>query len=267
MRLHKTKFISIARRPGVSSIACLATRSKLIVGSKHQLARYFSNEDFRKTLNKIQDEHNKKRSEEANVDKNNTTDSSKKGGHLPNGPSFFYLNRIKDLGLSAYDSVVENVKLAYKEMMGQEQPSHLTKKVTQADSYRYQASKVDLDEDEDVPKQPADAGPSAIVLVKEPKGAWEAMKERLQDSPLIREILKNSRKVGQAAANTDIGKKAQDIGRSVQDKIEDAREIWDTSQNPIIYTLSGVWDSLTGETEEGTATAAIRKLDPTFNKV
>jgi hypothetical protein len=72
----------------------------------------------------------------------------------------------------------------------------------------------------------------------------------------------------------------------VKDKLEDAREIWETSQNPIIYTLSGIWDNVTGKlivktiplcgleccwnsgtTEEGRCIAQIRKLDPGFDKV
>jgi hypothetical protein len=93
------------------------------------------------------------------------------------------------------------------------------------------------------------------------------MKERLQDSPFIREILKNSRKVSQQAAATDIGKQAANVGRAVSDKLEDARTFWETSQNPIVYTLSGVWENVTGETEEGIAIKEIRKLDPNFIKV
>lgn len=66
------------------------------------------------------------------------------------------------------------------------------------------------------------------------------MKERLKNSPLIREILKGSKIVSKAAANTEIGKKAKEVTDSVRDKIEDIREVWETSQNPIIYTLSGI---------------------------
>jgi predicted translin family RNA/ssDNA-binding protein len=93
------------------------------------------------------------------------------------------------------------------------------------------------------------------------------MKARLQSSPIFREILKNSKKISSAAANTDIGKKAQEVTNKVQDKIEDIREIWETSQNPLVYTLSGVWDSMTAETEEALTLTAIQKLDPNFSKV
>merc|ERR1719215_1608152 len=92
------------------------------------------------------------------------------------------------------------------------------------------------------------------------------MKDRLQDSPVIKEILKNSRKATKAAADTDLGKKATEATQAMKDKVEDAREFWETSQNPLVYTMSGIWDNMTSETEEGICTAEIRKLDPSFSK-
>jgi import inner membrane translocase subunit TIM44 len=44
------------------------------------------------------------------------------------------------------------------------------------------------------------------------------------------------------------------------------REFWETSQNPIVHTLSGVWENLTGDTDEGITIAEIRKKDPKFVK-
>jgi len=167
---------------------------------------------------------------------------------------------------SSVDFVSDNVKLAYMEMIGEGKESVLTKKtIQQAPTFRKAKAKSDDEEDDQV--EAVYTGPSAIVFVKEPKSAWENMKDRLQDSPLIKEILKRSSKIGKAAADTTLGKSAQDIGQSVKHKLEDAREFWETSQNPIVYTLSEVWDGLTSETEEGLAVSSIRKLDPTFNKV
>jgi hypothetical protein len=47
-------------------------------------------------------------------------------------------------------------------------------------------------------------------------------------------------------------------------RVQDAREFWETSQSPLVYKLSGAWESLTAPTEEGIAVAAIQKLDPDF---
>lgn len=169
---------------------------------------------------------------------------------------------------SSYKFLAEQTKLAWGEITGSGRENVLTKSVHQAASYR-PAPKKELDEDgNEIEKEDeVPSGPRALVVVKDAKNAWEQMKDRLQDSPLIREILKNSRHAKKAALNTDLGKGAENVARSVQDKIHDAREFWETSQNPIVYTLSGIWDNVSGETEEGIATKAIMKLDPDFVKV
>jgi import inner membrane translocase subunit TIM44 len=161
---------------------------------------------------------------------------------------------------------VENVKLAYAEMTSDDKESLLERKLHTADSFRTpKPKKEDGEENEEEEEEVVkDAGPNAIVVVKEGKSPWEQMKERLQDSPFIRDILKRTKVVGQVAAQTDLGKQAQNIGTSVKDKVEDLRNFWETSQNPIVYTLSGVWDNMTGETEEAMTIAEIRKLDSKF---
>jgi import inner membrane translocase subunit TIM44 len=244
-----------------------------------------SNEDFKKTLHKLNSEY-KRDSDDAINPEGSETSSKKEGDQnskgegkeeVPASSGFkmptFDMNAVMDFGRTAIDFVVTNVREGYAELTGESKETYLSRKVQQADSYRKRAAKVDEDEDlteeeraAKEAKEREEAGPSAIVLVKDPKSAWESMKERLQDSPFIREILKNSKKVKQQAAATDIGKQATNVAGAVGDKIEDLRTFWDTSQNPLVYTISGVWENMTGETEEGIAIAEIRKLDPKFNK-
>jgi hypothetical protein len=214
--------------------------------SASQVVRAFSNEDFRKTLEKVKQKFEKKEEKEGDVEGAQTAKASqtdtegeaskegaeggkgegkeggegekegaegKEGGN-PFGkfvPRFdkFSLQQMRDWSFDAYDIVTDNVREAYKEMTGASK-DNLTRRVEQAESYR-RAKKDEGDEDEDdedADKEEKEAGPSALVHVKDPKSAWEAMKERLQDSPLIREILKNSRQMGKQAADTDLGKKA-----------------------------------------------------------
>ena len=45
---------------------------------------------------------------------------------------------------------------------------------------------------------------------------------------------------------------------------EDAREAWETSQNPWVYRVSSVYETVTAETPESIAVAELRKLDPEF---
>lgn len=186
----------------------------------------------------------------------------------------FTPEKMKGYVIDSYYFAKDNTQQAYQEMMGENQESRLSKKVHQAQTFRPTKKKEEGDEDEDGDGEEKEkkeeeekyTGGQAIVLVKEGKSAWESMKERLSDSPLIKEILKNSKKYGQQAAGTDIGKKATEAATQAKEKLEDAREFWETSQNPLVYTISGVWENMTQETEEGIAVSAIRKLDPDFDK-
>lgn len=165
------------------------------------------------------------------------------------------------------DSFMENVKEAYSELKGEnKKKTGLRAKVQQAESFRRGDEAPAEGEGEEKEKEEKDKGPSAMVHVKEPDSEWEKMKQRLADSPLIREILKGSKKAYTAAADTDLGQKVEDAGDRVKEKIEDAKEFWETSQNPVVYAMSGVWDNMTGETEEGICVTEILKLDPGFEK-
>ena len=50
----------------------------------------------------------------------------------------------------------------------------------------------EIEENEEV--EEAYTGPQAIVVTDSDKSTWESMQERLQDSPLIQEMLKNTRR-------------------------------------------------------------------------
>ena len=159
--------------------------------------------------------------------------------------------------------IKENVLQGWQDMIGSNKSSMLEKKFEQSQSFK--RSKKAVNDDDEVEEQEY-TGPSAIVVVKQAKSYWEQMAARL-DAPIIREILKGAKIYGQAAADTSVGKQAQKVSQNVKDKIEDAREFWETSQNPIVHTLSGVWENMTGDTEEGLIIAEIRKRDPDFIKV
>lgn len=59
-----------------------------------------------------------------------------------------------------------------------------------------------------------------MVHVATPKSAWEQMTERMSDAPLIKRILKESKKFKKVAGDTEVGKKAQQIGEKVTHKVE-----------------------------------------------
>lgn len=166
-------------------------------------------------------------------------------------------------GRDASSNFVSEVKGAWNEMISGDKESKVRKKVAQASSFK---AKKSSDDDEEEEEEAAYDGPSALVVSKTNKSTWEQMYARLEDSPLIKEMLKNTKRFSRQAANTDIGKQASKIGEDVTNKIHDAREFWETTQNPLVYKISGAWESMTAPTEEGMAVAEIQKLDPYFIK-
>lgn len=66
---------------------------------------------------------------------------------------------------------------------------------------------------------------------------------------------------GEVIYETSGAKKAK---QKVDHLSEDAREAWETSQNPWVYRMSSVYDTLTQEHEYTVAVRELRKLDPDF---
>jgi import inner membrane translocase subunit TIM44 len=102
-------------------------------------------------------------------------------------------------------------------------------------------------------------GPVAIMVIDESENmtAWERMQKRLTDAPVIQDILSRSEQVYEKSG----AKKAK---QKVDHLTEDAREAWETSQNPWVYRASSVYETLTAETPESIAVAELRRLDPDF---
>jgi import inner membrane translocase subunit TIM44 len=57
---------------------------------------------------------------------------------------------------------------------------------------------------------------------------------------------------------------AKKVKQRVNHLSEDAREAWETSQNPWVYRVSSVYETLAAETPESIAVAELRQLDPDF---
>ena len=87
--------------------------------------------------------------------------------------------------------------------------------------------------------------------------AWERMQKRLTAAPIIQNILEKSEEFYEKSG-------AKKVKERVDHIKEDAREAWETSQNPWVYRLSSVYDTVTAESPETRAVAELRVLDPTF---
>ncbi|VEU37977.1 unnamed protein product [Pseudo-nitzschia multistriata] len=102
-------------------------------------------------------------------------------------------------------------------------------------------------------------GPVSIMVIDESENltAWERMQKRLTEAPVIQDILSRSEDIYEKSGV----KKAK---QKVDHLTEDAREAWETSQNPWVYRVSSVYETMTAETPESIAVAELRKLDPEF---
>ena len=102
-------------------------------------------------------------------------------------------------------------------------------------------------------------GPVDIMVIDPAENltAWERMQKRLTKAPIIQDILSRTEQVYQTSG-------AKDAKRKLDHLAEDAREAWETSQNPWVYRASSVYDTLTAETPESVAVRDLRELDPEF---
>ena len=102
-------------------------------------------------------------------------------------------------------------------------------------------------------------GPVDIMVIDESEHltAWERMQKRLTEAPVIQDVLSRAEGVYEKSG-------AKKTKQKIDHLREDAREAWETSQNPWVYRASSVYDTLTAETAESIAVKELRVLDPDF---
>jgi import inner membrane translocase subunit TIM44 len=134
-----------------------------------------------------------------------------------------------------------------------------------SEDFNFAAAKAEEEENEEGEEKPVYDGPTAVVHVKEQGTAWDQMKERLSHSPIYQALRKQGRTVSKVVGSTAVGKVGKQGVDAVSDKMEDAREYWETSQNPLVYAAAGAIENITGETEEALAVKEIWKVIPGFD--
>jgi mitochondrial import inner membrane translocase subunit TIM44 len=100
-------------------------------------------------------------------------------------------------------------------------------------------------------------GPVELMVTDPQLTAWERMQQRLASAPIIQDILERSTVLYEKSG-------AVAVKQRVDHLKEDAKEAWETSQNPWVYRLSSVYDTVTAESPETRAVAELRILDPSF---
>merc|ERR1712113_1064627 len=87
---------------------------------------------------------------------------------------------------------------------------------------------------------------------------FERMRRRLSEAPIIQDFLQRAGEMYETSG-------VKSVKEKLEDAKEDAKEAWETSQNPWVYRVSNVYETLTAENEFGMAERHLRNLDPHFS--
>jgi len=147
---------------------------------------------------------------------------------------------------AALQGASSELRKAVDELRGENQPSVLKRKVGFQDQDQAPTETKEFD-----PRE-------AQLMVVEQEDTWKELRERLRKAPIISDILDGTQRARKRINETSAAKKVKDLG-------EDAREFWETSQNPLVYQASSIVDAVTAETDTAAATRELRRLDPNFS--
>ena len=146
----------------------------------------------------------------------------------------------------ALQGASSELRKAVDELRGENQPSVLKRKVGFQDQDQAPTETKEFD-----PRE-------AQLMVIEQEDTWKELRERLRKAPIISDILDGTQRARKRINETSAAKRVKDLG-------EDAREFWETSQNPLVYQASSIVDAVTAETDTAAATRELRRLDPNFS--
>ena len=201
--------------------------------------RYVSTDDsgkakpdsLRDTVNRIKNEASK----ETESSSSSSFDSSSASVDT-NG----LMRRMVDL----WDSFQSEVEIAWKDLVTSGQSKNINKKIRPTAT---------AEGDQEY------SGPVEIMVIDESEhlSAWERMQRRLTEAPIIQGIISRAEHVYETSG-------AKQVKQKVDDLSEDAKEAWETSQNPWVYRITSVYDTVTQESEYTVAARELRKLDPEF---
>jgi len=168
-------------------------------------------------------------------------DESDETSNKDHGEQRDFLHKAAD----AWDGFVAEIGSAWQDLLKSGERQHINKKLKKPEAT--------AEGDKEY------AGPVSIMVIDESEHltAWERMQKRLADAPIIQDILNKSEIVYEKSGAKDVKKKLDHLK-------EDATEAWETSQNPWVYRVSSVYETMTAESPESIAVAELRKLDPDF---
>lgn len=101
----------------------------------------------------------------------------------------------------------------------------------------------------------------AVMVVEQKETHWERLASHLSATPIIQSLMAVTKQV----AESPVGKAAAVVRDRVNDKKEEIREKWETSQHPLVYNAAAVAEAMWAESESAAATRALRQTDPDFD--
>ncbi|OQR81857.1 Mitochondrial Protein Translocase (MPT) Family [Thraustotheca clavata] len=172
------------------------------------------------------------------------------------------LNQAKSKVLGDTSGAKETLVETFYEVFGMGKKKSVEETLTSSLSEKKATKPVENTEDEEAEPY---SGTTAVVVVKGEQSAWDRIGARLKETPIIQGLLEAARLAAETKAGQTLGSSAKVAKDKLGDTAEDAREYWETSQNPWVYRLSSIYDGLFGETAESIAIREIRRADPSFN--
>jgi import inner membrane translocase subunit TIM44 len=223
-----------SRRSSLLLRRTVTLRNNTIVRPSIQTIRYFSAEEKKKedgdslrdTVNRIKSDSSKP--EDDTKDATNQQDT----------------NDVFRRAADAWESFTGELGTAWQELSSSGQSKDINKKIHPTATAE---------------GEKAYTGPVDIMVIDESEhlSAWERMQRRLAEAPIIQGMLNRADDVYEKSG-------AKQVKQKVDILSEDAQEAWETSQNPWVYRISSVYDTVTQESEYTVAARELRKLDPEF---
>lgn len=129
-------------------------------------------------------------------------------------------------------------------------------------------SKAEKDKYEAKQKEQDEINATLPVMVEEKTTVWgkriENLREKWRSSTVFRTVRKKKREI--EMSDNPLIERVRDVQYDVEDQLEDWKEVYETSQHPVVYKLREAEDTILGETDIGWAVGELQRQDPGFDQ-
>ena len=173
-------------------------------------------------------------------------------GDESSSSSSFESNEMFSKAADTYESFTSTLSDTWNELVNSSKPTDINKQI-------HESAPGSASDDDNAAADKYE-GTSAIMIIDEEDNlnAFERIQRRLSEAPVIQGILSSTEQIYEQSG-------AKEAKAKIDDAKEDAREAWETSQNPWVYRVSSVYDTLSAESESAMTERELRELDPDFS--